>query len=147
MKNLFKLLLITSVGLSFVLTSCKYEEGPGISFRTKKARVEGTWTVEESFTNGEKDSFSDKRTFIFSKEGDISIQSIILGLTASQDGKWKFTNSKETLQMVFPGIDFPGSTSFEIIEDHEILKLKNKEMWLERTTANGDKRELHLIQE
>ena len=50
MKNLLKLFLIL---ICFVTFSCKkYEDGPTVSLRTKKARVVNKWKVDSYYING-----------------------------------------------------------------------------------------------
>ncbi len=44
MKNIKNLLIIAGV-FSMVLSACKYDEGPGISFITKRDRVANEWSV------------------------------------------------------------------------------------------------------
>ena len=46
MKN--KLFLFASLLVMTIVSSCsRYEEGPGLSLRSKDARLEGEWTIEE----------------------------------------------------------------------------------------------------
>jgi hypothetical protein len=48
MKKLILVLLV----LSSIMTSCKYEEGPLISFRSVQTRLHGNWVVSEYSSDG-----------------------------------------------------------------------------------------------
>lgn len=71
-----KILLVLSVLLLF---GCKkYEEGPSISFRTKKARLTNAWNIERKvFPNGTEEVLSEedknKLTEFFLMMSDIRI--------------------------------------------------------------------------
>jgi hypothetical protein len=53
MKKLFGILAAVAIVGSVVMTSCsKYEEGPSLSLRSKKARLAGEWSVSNVTLNG-----------------------------------------------------------------------------------------------
>ena len=120
-----------------VITSCKkYEHGPGISFRSKKARLVNKWKIEEI-----KDSSGDKRTLKeeesnlvvdIKDDGTLSATTSVtlLGqeteLTA--DGTWEFTEKKEKLNVKFD-FKFNGQSIQKTDDTYTILKLKNDEFW------------------
>jgi hypothetical protein len=54
MKKVFASIAIVALLVGSVsVTGCgKYEEGPSVSLRTKKARVVGTWEIEKVMENG-----------------------------------------------------------------------------------------------
>ena len=78
MKTTLKLTTLL-VGLALVFgTSCgKYEEGPGISFTSKKARVANTWEIEKYIVDGnEQDlTFFADVVFEFTKDGKYTFHS------------------------------------------------------------------------
>ena len=124
------LIAIISIALSF--TSCKYEEGPGISLRSKKARVAGSWKLDKTFTNGAEQTVSETEkntTLELTKDGGLSIKANGSSIT----GSWDFGDKKETLEFKY---NFFGN---ETVTKSKIIKLKNKDMWLEATDDNGDK--------
>lgn len=52
MKRNVLLMFSVIVSLMFILPSCgKYEEGPGISLRTKKQRLVGKWIADKYVTD------------------------------------------------------------------------------------------------
>jgi hypothetical protein len=135
MNKTFKL---TTLLLGFALifgTSCgKYEEGPGISFRSKKARVANTWAVEKYIIDGnEQDltNFTDV-TFEFTKDGKYTFT---YGTNGSEKGTWEFGDKKETIKT-----KEDGKTD---VDESTIIKLKNKEFWT-KEVENGITTEIHL---
>lgn len=114
-----------------LLTGCKkYEEGPGLSLRSKKARVANLWKVDYAYDF--KDSViitSDfaGETWEFSKDGNFIERE---NGTVDKTGSWEFVSDKEQIK-----IKFSLST-----DTYVIVKLKEKEMWLKDAEE-----ELHLI--
>ena len=61
MKTLKLTTLLLALALIFGSTSCKYEDGPGISLRSKTARVAGEWEVNKTIeTDGYQINFKAK---------------------------------------------------------------------------------------
>ena len=127
MKRIVKIFAVIAVlGISF--SSCKkYEEGPGLRFRSKKARVEGEWTLSTVSENGvDQPQSSDDLDDIykFTKDGKMEFQD---PGNATISGTWKFDSKKEkvTLSFSFSGQAFTQVTT--------ILKLKNNELKWEYT--------------
>lgn len=44
--------IITAVALSITFSACKYEDGPGISFRSKRDRIANEWIVDKFIYDG-----------------------------------------------------------------------------------------------
>ncbi|MDP2174298.1 MAG: lipocalin family protein [Bacteroidota bacterium] len=133
-----KKLLFPLVCLMFVFSSCKkYEDGPGFSLRSKTARVAGEWKVEKQIENGQDlpltpDDKDD--TWVFKKDGTYEIQD---PGNSTESGTWVFDSKKENIII--------SEKSFGISITMKILRLTNKEMWLEYSFGT-DKSELHLMQ-
>ena len=119
-----------------IMTSCsRYEEGPGFTLLSKKARFSGEWSVSNVTLNGT----------------DITSQFLPSGTTYSfvteKDGTWTTTISAS-------GFNSTGTGTWELYEDDviivtngsadtdgdttQILQLKNKEMKTTDTDSNGD---------
>ena len=139
MKNIiFKSAIFTAI-LSFTLISCgKYEEGPKLSLRSKKARVSGDWTLEQYLING-NDSTQAYLSWVganfmmkIEKDGSYSVVTAF----GTATGTWELGEDKDDLLLTVSG-----ST-----DSYRILKLKNKEMWLKHTDSNGVVEESHLVQ-
>ena len=122
-----KVLSLAMLALVFVMGSaCKYEEGPALSLRTKKARISGEWKIDKAFDeNGEEvelDEFSKASTQEFTKDNDYTVR--IEG-DEFLEGTWEFSDDKEKVIIKF---EFFGETQTNEIR---ILRLKNNELWLE----------------
>lgn len=123
----------------FVLPSCnKYEEGPGVSLRSKTERVSNTWMIDQAFRNGEEvtDEY-DEFTLRTTKDGDAELAAIYSAGSFSfeyeTDGTWSFKDNKETLELDFENDDADNS--------YQILRLAEDELWIRE---NGGEDELHL---
>lgn len=131
------IIMFAVVSMALVtFSSCgKYEEGPGFSLRSKKARVVNTWVIEKFIENGQDITaqilpflgaysieFKKDETFEMMMDGD------------RETGKWSFDSKKENLELMYNG-----STSKEI---SKILRLTNDEMWLVEDDGT-DKYEIH----
>ncbi|MGB1039551.1 MAG: hypothetical protein ACPGVD_01610 [Flavobacteriales bacterium] len=126
MKTLKLSTLLLAVALVFGASSCKYEEGPALSLRTKKARVAGEWEIEKTISkDGKEDTDWDGWLVTFEKDGTgKSSATYTIGgttTTSSNTFKWEFTDSKEKIKTT----DEDGE-----VAEVTILKLKNKEMWV-----------------
>ncbi len=137
------LLAATIVGIT-VLESCKkYEEGPTISFRSRKERVANTWKVEKYMVGGNDQTTSFNNTnpnykIKLEKDGVAQLSYSAFGLNTTIDGTWDLITNDEELQTKF------GNTT----ATSTILKLKEKELWLvDKGDANdpSDDAEMHLV--
>jgi len=122
-KSLLSLALIATIGLGAVITpSCKkYEEGPGISLKSKKGRITGVWKSTKDVDIDGKvylTDANDKATMEIKKDGTLIINSNDPTFPFSFSGTWAFANKKEFIEIKF-GND---------ISKSEIILLKNKEM-------------------
>lgn len=124
-----KFLSIALLAVTFVLGSCsKYEEGPALSLRTKKARLAGVWKVEKFVDNDGSTSYpdsDDNGTIEYTKDNDVKAAYTIFGVQAVISGEWEFIKDKEWLRVI---LDFNGEKE---VEESKILRLKNDELWLE----------------
>jgi hypothetical protein len=109
-------------GTLFSVSSCgKYEEGPGFSLLTKKARLVGEWDEKETVdVNGNVtvDNSDDYATF--EKDGTYKVTSGSFSFA----GTWEFTSDKEKLRITYTS----GNSS--ISSEATIVRLTNKELWL-----------------
>jgi hypothetical protein len=115
---------IATAVVIFNFTSCKYEDGPNISLRSKKARLTGEWEVK--FIDGAGMIGNDMEiTLEFDKDGDLEVNQTYSdygsSYTYSQKGEWEWEDGKEIVEIVIDGS----------VEDFEIKQLTNKEMILE----------------
>jgi hypothetical protein len=127
-----QLAIFTFFAVALVFTGCKYEEGPSLSLRSKKARLAGEYTVQKATRDGEEIdiSFFQGFTYIFDKDGNLEVK----GTNLTSKSTYEFGDKKETLIIT----DADGDT-----ETYTILKLTNDEFWY--TRKDGDMTfEFHL---
>jgi hypothetical protein len=126
MKNLFKMFVAIVAISALTLTSCsKYEEGPGFTVRTAKARVSGDWKVTNFTVNGTAYSSGITVTMTIEKSGSYTATyTTSLGAT-TETGTWAFNDDKTT-------ISFTASTAGSVADTYTIVELKSKEMKLKQ---------------
>ncbi len=117
-----KAISFITVLLIIVSISCsKYEDGPIISFRSKKERIEGTWKYESMIYADQNIVVTENlpdTVLTFTKDGSYSENT---GYT----GTWKFSGTVDLL------IDkTKGSSAIE--DKWEIIKLAKKQLWLRK---------------
>jgi hypothetical protein len=126
----------------FILSSCgKYEDGPGLSLRTKKDRITNAWQVSSAMQNG-VDKTSDFNALFAGYLLDIrkdetyslSYSPLSMG-QVNETGRWEFVSDK--LEIRFTNSDGESRT-------YQILRLKEKEFWI-RFQQDDTDWEVHLV--
>ncbi len=115
--------------LPLLFTSCKkYEEGPALSFRSKMARLEGSWQLRKWTINGTEQDLSQTtwrlnihRSGNYDKFITYNIPPLPTTIDSEQ-GSWEFDKKKEHVEF----LDNSQPTALS----HEILKLYHRELWL-----------------
>jgi hypothetical protein len=115
-------------------TSCgKYDEGPGISLKSKTKRLAREWTVEKVVENGE-DITSDymtmrpTHTMLFLDYGSLKET---VNQTVLAKG-WEWGDKKETLVITYKLLDIEKTSIFTI------RRLTSKEFWYNTTDDGKD---------
>jgi hypothetical protein len=125
-----------------ILSGCgKYEDGPGLSLRTKKDRITNAWQVSSAMQNG-VDKTSDFNAMFAGYLLDIrrdetyslSYSPLSVG-QVNETGRWEFTSDKMEIRL----INSDGES-----KTYRILRLKEKEFWIHFTDDNSDW-EVHLV--
>lgn len=138
-----KLSILFAAFAVVVLASCgKYEDGPGFSLLSKTSRVVGSWTVTEAFqgstniTSSITNGGTVDLTFNKDKSYTYAYDFTIFGIPTSGtiNGTWDFSSDKTALEVT----DASGQMS-----SSKILRLTNKELWLEQSDSNGGTYEVH----
>jgi hypothetical protein len=121
-----------SLGMIALLSACgKYEEGPGFTLLTKKARLTGEWDVKEYVTaEGTTIADNDDDTFEFVKDGKL----IIREGSTSTEGTWEFVSDKEKIRTSY-SYTILGITQ-TYTSEVTIIRLTNKELWTK--DSDGD---------
>jgi hypothetical protein len=116
-----------TVGL-MVASSCqKYEEGPAISFKSRKERVANTWAVEKAYEDG-KDITADYDQYELQMLTSGYAKLVALYTLGSAqfeyetEGTWKLENKDEDLRLDFADDDADRT--------YQILRLKEDQLWL-----------------
>jgi hypothetical protein len=120
---------IATAVVIFNFTSCKYEDGPNISLRSKKARLTGEWEVK--YIGGTGMSSNDMEiTLEFDKDGDLEFNQTYSyygsSYTNSQKGEWEWEDGKKSLEI----------TLDRNKQEWEITRLTNKEFEFEDEDNN-----------
>jgi hypothetical protein len=118
MKTRILSLLAVAVIAVASMTSCgKYEDGPGFSMRSKKARLTGEWKMTEFKSDGVViDLGSDASTIEFKKDGTFVDSD-------EEKGVWEFSDKKEGIKT-----KYDNETEFD--NAVTITRLTNKELWI-----------------
>lgn len=137
MKKVASIVIFCLVAyLSF--SGCRYEEGPGISFKKPEDRIQGYWLLEKLYKDGEQvvetDDIANRISnyYAFFFDGYLAVTAYVDGTTReSPTGKWVFQNGKKDLLM-----------DFVLMGRHysyvaKINKLSDQELRYEYTDENG----------
>lgn len=134
MKRKPSVLLLTLILTLVTLVSCKkYEDGPILSFRSKKERIANSWRAETTTRDGNtlaKDAKVEQA--YFNKDGEaIVVMNGILNVPLSLEGTWEFDESKESINLDL----ISGS---EIYQDSwKITRLKENSLWVNVEDSTG----------
>ena len=110
-----KKLALFCIVLSAVLSGCKYDEGPIISFREAEARRVGVWELGKVYKNGvlqTETELSANRPgsyYTFYYESMLTVTAVVNGnIRQSNRGYWYFQNNEKEIKVEFqlPGEDY-----------------------------------------
>lgn len=158
-SGLFLVVVMLMSTLTFESCS-KYEEGPNMSLRSKKARLANTWKIDKTFKNGveetwteqEQDYFSNS-TWTFDKDNTLVIHyewsevsySTVIDVTwtwafSDDDMEILFTSGKEKSTVTYLGQTITNESDLSEDENWKlgIIKLMNKELKLKDLDAESD---------
>ena len=125
--------LTLAVIFTLVLSGCKYEEGPLVSFRGKKDRVVNIWTFGQVFDDQGNDVTSNYTNWWVSLDENNGVHiHWFLGAIAQDDfGTWEFADRKKSIHLTYnnPLLEtyFP--------KQFLIQKLKNQQL---KIKSNGN---------
>jgi hypothetical protein len=130
--------LLGSIVLILLLSGCKYEEGPFLSFTGVEKRIRGSWTISNVYKNGvETDTESPtvveakNATFEFYKSRTLLINYMQDNINKESSGSWEFGNKKKTIRVVFI------NQYYSVSREYKIIKFKNNELKVRFTDENG----------
>ncbi|HBS85552.1 MAG: hypothetical protein A2W91_17225 [Bacteroidetes bacterium GWF2_38_335] len=135
MRNTLLFILI-----SILIFSCsKYEDGPNITFRSSQKRLEnGTWHSQTLIYKSTESDIPDMYLVDFSLDGYDGYYDIVIG-GDQLSGTCRLTEENTRIEFLTTtdttGIDTIPET---ILSSWKILRLKNKELWIETNFENND---------
>lgn len=139
MKKLIPVFLVL-----LITASCtKYEDGPMLSLRTRKARIINEWKISKYLEDGVDNTatFNNTRpnyTVVFEKNGNYSISITSGSSTISETGTWELSESKSFV------LRYETSPQTET-HSNEITRLKHKELNIKYHDTNGSLIEMQFV--
>lgn len=121
MKKLTTIILFGCLAFA----SCKYDEGPIISFRTYEKRTSGNWEIEYAAVSGTEVTLPINKSINLESDYDFINNSPIV---SKPSGIWSL-NSSFTSVMFYKNIALD-----TLYSEYKILKLRNKMLWLKNDT-------------
>jgi hypothetical protein len=132
MKKTSVILFAAALAGVTVFEGCKkYEEGPGLSFRSREERVANTWEVEKVLEGGVEVANPDG-TVTFDKDGGFSATYTSFGVSITLNGTWQLVNDDEDIEVKVTSNGISSTTTAKI------LKLKEKELWVKDLGDTND---------
>jgi hypothetical protein len=130
MKKIITLFMLVAVTGSFMTSCSKYEEGPKLSLRSKKARLAGEWVVDHYVDASGTSVTPTGNTGVLTIDKDGTFTDAD-GSGNSYAGTWAFAGDKEqiTFTVTAGGLSISSTST--------IILLKNKEIAFK--DADGDK--------
>lgn len=135
-------IILTCIFILAVMTqSCKYEEGPALSLRSKNSRAVNAWVIDQVFENGNDKTEEYKNTFVNYKaelkdDDTYIIQYRPFNISDyTEKGTWQFSDDKLKIEFT-PENQKEGNP-------WKILRLKEHEAWIVQQ-INGKEVELRL---
>jgi len=123
--------IIIIIIINIVVSCTKYEEGPLLSLRSKKSRLEGEWQYDMYIENNiDKSIEIIDNKIIFEKKGDVYSYEYnrSTGVTNLYTGKWNFDNKRENLTIIISALVSDIYTTQIMVTktyDCKIIMLKN----------------------
>ncbi len=123
-----KIIILSIIAFSLLtgFNSCTtYDEGPGFTILSADARIKGTWVQTEYYKNDELQSDAFKIEFTFNSDGTGTKSTTYNSITLTDDIDWQFNEDKTVIMFK--------NTGDSEWDETTILRLTNKELWIEDT--------------
>ena len=123
MKQIIPILFL----LAIVFSSCKkYDEGPALSFRSKRERAINIWTFTSVSDHSGNDLTANYNNWIFSidENNNLLIQWYLSGIKIETYGTWNFNEDKSSIELTYTNTILESQFSKSL----EILRLKEKNL-------------------
>ncbi|MDD2634915.1 MAG: lipocalin family protein [Bacteroidales bacterium] len=127
MKKNIILITITVLLLTGFSACTTYDEGPGFTILSAKARITGTWEQTELYINDNLQSGTLKIEFSFNSDGTGTRSTTIDAITTSNDIDWQLNDDKTLIMYK--------NTGDSEWDETTIIRLTNKELWIEENSV------------
>lgn len=147
MTNSIKTFTLTIICALTVMPfqSCKKgPDDPFISFRSRKARLEGEWTLKTYKKNGTEQNLSSTVIYTFKKDGTAIYKSTIGNFSTTTDQRWDFLTRgndykrKERL-FIYDNENTDGNV-------YDIVELRNDKLVLSYKAVSGGNTDEYVIE-
>lgn len=125
--------------------SCKKgPDDPFISFRSRKARLEGEWTLQTYKKNGTEQKLSGTTTYTFKKDGTANYKSTVGSISTSVDQRWDFLSrgndyKKKERLFIYDKENTDGNV-------YDIVELRNDKLVLSYKVVSSGKTDEYVIE-
>lgn len=133
MKKISSILLVV-MAAAMIMPSCKkYEDGPTLSLRSKKARLVNEWKVDRVYENAIDITtayiqYMPDYTLNIKENGEIvNSYNDQNGQVNTWSATWAFNSDKSAIIITTGGVAVT----------YDITRLKNDELWLKKTYTDG----------
>ncbi len=127
MKNL----IVAALVFTMFLSGCYYEDGPIVSLRSPKSRLVNKWKYEKFLMNGQDitNTYTSNSAWVeFKSDNSATFHE---SSTYEYYAYWEFDDDFKTLYL-----DCSDTSGLYWSQDYEILKLRNKELWMTSTLGS-----------
>jgi hypothetical protein len=121
MKNL----TVAAIVLMMLFSGCYYEDGPIVSLRSPKARLVNKWRYQKFLVNGQDitDTYTSNGAWVeFKTDNSAEFHE---SSSYTYYAIWELDDDYKTLYL-----DCSDTSGLMWSQDYEILKLRNKEIWM-----------------
>ena len=131
MKTTLKFGFAAIIAVSTILSSCgKYDDGPKLSFASKKGRAVNTWKLVKYLQNGIEQNISGYTEIMELKKDNTYTATYTIGtLSGTGTGAWDFNSDKSAI------ITTPTGSSTATTAT--ILRLKSNELWTKEVNGTS----------
>lgn len=136
MKKIFASALLLVLAFTVVIPACKkYEEGPGISLRSKKERVANEWKYERVLAGDGAEQSPDYEGMLLTIKNDFTFSGYD-HQESINEGTWKFGEKKKNIIL---------QNNSGVEDQWLILRLTENEFWVLDSKEDGSTSEYHFI--
>jgi hypothetical protein len=129
---------LLSTLIVLLMVGCgKYEEGPGVSLRSKTKRLSGLWVRYDIMINNEPALNLYQLDMTFDKDGGYQSNNTQGSgvIVSTNTGTWEFADSKAAIK--FSTTSSVAGNDSVVVEQWDIERLKNDDLWVGFANASA----------